>query len=322
MNKKFFTTALFIGIFSAANAELPEYFKTEVRHVCKHAHSYTAENSSVYLVKDRQGKVLGKVYTDRFDDAQRKFGYAGTIEVAVLTDTEDKVTGVLIGKNQETPRFLDRIRQAKFLEQWNKLHLKDVSGKKVDAVTRATMSCDAIEHSVRQIAADTLKQPLPGNSNDFKQSEIARLQKMQLQLQKMLDRMNAQRKQLKERTNEELEMRFISATQGPDAAVEFAQAKKLIYSVRRPHDQHGRNASNSKSSAHQRQAKQLSAVDKAAQAWKKSPTAANTSALKTAIMQELKQQLDSPASPREKNMQIRLKNITQQLNKLTESAKK
>ena len=147
MNNKFLTTALFIGIFSAANAEIPEYFKTEVRHVCKHAHSYTAENSNIYLVKDRQGKVLGKVYTDRFDDAQRKFGYAGTIEVAVLTDTEDKVTGVLIGKNQETPRFLDRIRQAKFLEQWNKLHLKDVSGKKVDAVTRATLSNTACAKS-------------------------------------------------------------------------------------------------------------------------------------------------------------------------------
>ena len=145
---------------------------------------------------------------------------------------------------------------------------------------------------------------------------------MQLQLQKMLDRMNAQRQQLKERTNEELEMRFISATQGPDAASEFAQAKKLIYSVRRPHDHHGRDAANGKNSARKRPVRQLSAVDKAAQAWKKSPTEANTSALKTAIMLELKQQLDSPASPREKNMQIRLENITRQLNKLTESAKK
>lgn len=77
--------------------------------------------AGVCELRDREGRKIGSLLYETISDAERQFGYAGTIEVAILLDPEEKVAGVLIGKNRETPAFLNRVRARKFLESWNRL---------------------------------------------------------------------------------------------------------------------------------------------------------------------------------------------------------
>lgn len=117
------------------------------------AEEFVLQKPGVYAVRDRSGKPLGTLYVETINDKERQKGYAGTIEVAILADTHNKVAGILIGKNHETPAYLNRVRKAGFLKSWNSLPLSEVPGKKVDTVTRATYSSNATRTGVRNLAA-------------------------------------------------------------------------------------------------------------------------------------------------------------------------
>lgn len=115
--------------------------------------NFVQEKPGVYRVKDSSGKPLGTLYVETIGDSERRKGHAGTIEVAILADTRNRVAGVLIGRNRETPAYLNRVRKSGFLKSWNKLKLEEVSDKQVDTVTRATYSSGAILAGVRKLAA-------------------------------------------------------------------------------------------------------------------------------------------------------------------------
>ena len=123
------------------------------------------------------------------------------MEVAVLMDTENKVSGVLIGKNNETPRFLDRVRRAGFLKQWNKLRMQEIPDRKIEAVTRATLSSRAIEHGVRQIAESNLNLPLEADKPEYAAAETARLKAMRSRFQSFIEDEDDPPKHIVERLN-------------------------------------------------------------------------------------------------------------------------
>ena len=141
--------------FSVCGAETPapvKPFAAEAARIFPEAKEYAEQKPGIYLVRDGNQKTLGTLYLETIGDDERQFGYAGTIEIAVLFDNNRQVAGILIGRNQETPSFLNRVRAAKFLESWNKLKLEEIPGKQVDTVTGATYSSSAIRAGVRKLA--------------------------------------------------------------------------------------------------------------------------------------------------------------------------
>jgi len=117
------------------------------------AKAFVLRKPGVYAVRDASGNPQGTLYVETIGDNERQKGYAGTIEVAILADNQNRVAGVLIGRNHETPNYLNRVRKSGFLKSWNKLKLEEVPGKQVDTVTRATYSSGAILSGVRKLAA-------------------------------------------------------------------------------------------------------------------------------------------------------------------------
>lgn len=99
------------------------------------------------------GDEIGFLYLEPYNDDQRLRAYKGKIRLAVATNLQDEIQGVLIGKNTETASFLEYIRDDDFLAGWNKLSLKQASMHTVDAVTGATFSSNAIGYGVKQLAA-------------------------------------------------------------------------------------------------------------------------------------------------------------------------
>jgi electron transport complex protein RnfG len=74
-------------------------------------------------------------------------GYAGTTPVKVYIK-KDKVEKVEFLKNQETPKYFTRVKKA-LQGKWDGLKVKDAAALKVDGVTGATFSTDAVVKNVQ-----------------------------------------------------------------------------------------------------------------------------------------------------------------------------
>lgn len=277
--------------FSVCGAETPapvKPFAAETARIFPEAKEYAEQKPGIYLVRDGNQKTLGTLYLETIGDDERQFGYAGTIEIAVLFDNNRQVAGILIGRNQETPSFLNRVRAAKFLESWNKLKLEEIPGKQVDTVTGATYSSSAIRAGVRKLAESYLKPaetapkpkqpaaavPVPATAAP-RNPEIIQLERRVATLKRIVSGSQVLLKQLRERKEEELQLRLVAALEGPEAAGKFAEEHKLMF-----FNHPGRGS-------------RKSPVDLAAEKYKNSKSEADLKALKAAILANYERMLET-----------------------------
>ena len=82
-------------------------------------------------------------------------GYMDTTPVKVYIK-KNKVEKVEFLKNQETPKYFNQVKKS-LLNKWDGLKVKDASAMKVDGVTGATFSSQAIIKNV-QLALDYYQQ--------------------------------------------------------------------------------------------------------------------------------------------------------------------
>ena len=74
-------------------------------------------------------------------------GYVATTPVKIYIK-KNKVEKVEFLKNQETPKYMARVKKA-MLNKWDGQKVKDATNLKVDGVTGATFSSDAIIKNVQ-----------------------------------------------------------------------------------------------------------------------------------------------------------------------------
>ena len=74
-------------------------------------------------------------------------GYLGTTPLKIFIE-KNKVVKIEALKNQETPKYFIKVKKA-LLEKWNGMKVKDAQKLKVDAVTGATYSSDAVIENVK-----------------------------------------------------------------------------------------------------------------------------------------------------------------------------
>lgn len=106
------------------------------------------ENNAYSAAYDSQGNPVGKVLKVAVK------GYSSIINAIVGVDNGNKVTGIEIISQQETPGLGTRIVESSFLNQFigksvDGLKIKKDGGK-IDAITGATISSRAITNGVRQ----------------------------------------------------------------------------------------------------------------------------------------------------------------------------
>ena len=228
------------GVLAAGVAELPEavkHFSPDMMKIMPEAAGVKPARQGSYTIQDKEGKAIGTLYLEQISDDDRQMGYAGTIEVAVLFGADGKVAGVLLGKNQETPSFLNRVRAAKFLEQWNNLKMNEIPRKDVDTVTGATYSSGAIRTGVRKLAesylSDAGKEPekkeLTKSERVAVEREIIQLERKVQMHRKIWNSSEQLLKQLRERKEDELKLRFAAAVDGKGAATEFAKKNNMMF---------------------------------------------------------------------------------------------
>ena len=74
-------------------------------------------------------------------------GYVASTPVKVYIK-KDKIEKVEFLKNQETPKYMARVKKA-MINKWDGLKVKDAAKQKVDGVTGATFSSNAITKNVQ-----------------------------------------------------------------------------------------------------------------------------------------------------------------------------
>lgn len=226
------------AVLICAAAEPADVFRKGVKELMPAAARFRESAPLSWEVLDGSGAKLGMLHQERIADSERKRGFGGTVEIALVTAPDGKIAGVLVGKNQETPGFLKRVVNAGFLMKWNGMTMRDAAEARVDAVTSATYSSGAIAHGVKTLAAtlaaDAKAAPADGAKIAAKATtaspETQALEAKIAESERILARGSLLLAQWHNRRAEELELREILLLRGRDAAKKFADARRMTVS--------------------------------------------------------------------------------------------
>ncbi|MBO4719427.1 MAG: FMN-binding protein [Prevotella sp.] len=75
-------------------------------------------------------------------------GYNGPVPLKIYIK-KNKIEKIEILKNQETPKYMVKVKNA-LLTAWNGLTVKEAKAKKVDGVTGATFTSEAIKENIQR----------------------------------------------------------------------------------------------------------------------------------------------------------------------------
>ena len=119
----------------------------------------------VFDVSDASGKMLGRVLYAKPDETSVA-GFGGNLRVVVGISPEGKVVGTEIGQNNETPWFIERVKNEGFFTKWNGLSVADAAKADVDTVSGATMSTTAIKSMIALNLSEYSGMEIASNQQD------------------------------------------------------------------------------------------------------------------------------------------------------------
>ncbi len=101
------------------------------------------------LIFDSKGVAVGKFilttpYCDNFT------GYAGPLPLIIAADSDEKILGLELLPNNETPSWIEGLKNIKFFNSWNGKSLVEVANLQIDAVTGATFTTVAVRDIVKK----------------------------------------------------------------------------------------------------------------------------------------------------------------------------
>lgn len=134
-------------------------YTTQLKKIFKNFNKVKERSKYTRSIVSNNGVEIGILYLEPYKDDKRQRGYNGKITLAVATDRQGEIQGVLIGENTETPSFMKYLSKNGFLRKWNMLSVEQVPAHKVDAVTGATFSSNAIAHGIKQLAIKHSNEP-------------------------------------------------------------------------------------------------------------------------------------------------------------------
>ena len=147
------TSVWFCGFLTAAEAAPAEcqQYTDDIQAILPNAAAYGSMAARKVQLLDARNQVIGYLLLPPAGKRRRVEGYNGVINTAVVVSPENKILGVVLGENEETPGFLKRLRNAGFLKRWNGKKPSEAAKLKVDAVTRCTFSSNAVKSEVDAI---------------------------------------------------------------------------------------------------------------------------------------------------------------------------
>lgn len=104
--------------------------------------TFTVKDASSWKVTSKAGKALG-ILVSTEELGKKIQGFSGPTPVFVLIDPQNIVKKIAVGENYETPEYLEMAADGLF-PKWYGLDVKKASSARVDAVSGASFSSNAL----------------------------------------------------------------------------------------------------------------------------------------------------------------------------------
>ncbi|TKG91471.1 4Fe-4S binding protein [Puteibacter caeruleilacunae] len=131
------------------------YTIEDIRVLFENASSFKVQNDSI-LVFANQDQIGWAYNTSPVSDSI--IGFASSVPVLMGFTNQDRLVGIKLLKNYESPDFVEKIRKTGFMESWDKMVIHDVLNSKVDVVTGATLTSKAIIKTMKHSTGKILNQ--------------------------------------------------------------------------------------------------------------------------------------------------------------------
>ena len=162
----------FLGVsinFSGSQVEAPSAFTLEdaTKFFPEAQHlEYLADDEAMVLASDR--RKLGRLLHSQ-PSTRHIIGYASWLPIVIGIDNDNRIAGLFLQKNSETPGFVKRLEKEGFFASWNGVIASEALSLPVDAVSRATMTSRATIDSFRLRLAKFLELEEIRNRLDYKE---------------------------------------------------------------------------------------------------------------------------------------------------------
>lgn len=115
----------------------------DVKKLFENAKELSPKTEESFYVISPENERLGFVI-HTFPDAEEIRGFMGNLPVLVGFNNDRKIVGIVLQDNQETESYINRMKNAGFFDSWNNMTVEQALEREIDAVTRATITSDAI----------------------------------------------------------------------------------------------------------------------------------------------------------------------------------
>lgn len=132
-----------------------KYTIDDIRTLFADASSFKLQNDSI-LVFSNQDQVGWAYNTSPVSDSI--IGFASSVPVLMGFTNQDRLVGIRLLKNYESPDFVEKIRKTGFMESWDKMEIHDILNSKVDVVSGATLTSKAIIKTMKHSTGKILNQ--------------------------------------------------------------------------------------------------------------------------------------------------------------------
>ena len=136
------------GKKSGQPEEKDQFTLEEIKSIFPNASSYQKLSPNRVIVLDDKNQKIGEAL-HTLPDCKDLRGFADNIPMIIGIDLNDKITGIVTQKNQETQHFFQNVIDSGILDKWKSQLASEAVNLKVDAVTGATLSSSCIINSVK-----------------------------------------------------------------------------------------------------------------------------------------------------------------------------
>ncbi len=131
------------------NVSLPE-----IQEVYPEATNFVLNRNGVYEVYVASGQRTGTVFLS--SNYSQQYGYAGIVPLLIGVDENLNISKIVVLPNKETGDYIQAIYSNKFIGRWQGVNFEDALQLKVDAVSGATHTSNAVITGIKQTASQVL----------------------------------------------------------------------------------------------------------------------------------------------------------------------
>lgn len=141
-------------IFIKSEAEITVTLEN-LKEIYPKAYNYTINGQGVYDIYNNKSNKIGSALLS--SNYSEQYGYGGRVPLLIGVNDSLVITKIVILPNNETGDYIEAVYGEKFIGKWRGVSLEDAIQYKVDIVSGATHTSNAVIAGVRKTASSVMK---------------------------------------------------------------------------------------------------------------------------------------------------------------------